>query len=142
MKVNWDHIKEVWEEGIEDLNKVAARYHLSLPEISIQAKTRGWADRDSAKPLIGEFAEPILNDLQVTLAHKSDMGNLRLVAATVMETLAYEVDRDALLKAAERLAKIYAIIIPMERKIFGIELGSDGSPDGITININKKGKKK
>jgi len=135
MEINWTRIKEVWEEGAANLAEVAKEYKLTITDISIHAMSEGWPDRGSAKPLIKNFDCEILNDAQVSLAHKTDLGRLRLLAACVLESLQYEQDQAVVLKATERLAKIYAQIIPLERKVFGMELGSDGAPDGIIINV-------
>lgn len=142
MTVDWDYIKEVWEKGIEDLSKVASQFGVSVPEVSLKARQEGWADRDAKRGIVdfsdthyeSDTSVEVLTDKQVTLAHKTDLGRLRLVAASVLDNLQFEADWGVALKSAERLAKIYSQLIPLERKVFGIDVGSDGAPDGITIN--------
>lgn len=142
MAIDWVKIKEVWDVGHENLNKIASANGITVPEITLKAQQEQWPPRGSNLTVPGnsgpqiniDFDSEILNDAQVTLAHKTDLGRLRLLAATVMESLAYTPEPSHILKTAERLAKIYAIIIPLERKVFGIDSDQDGAPDGIVIN--------
>ena len=136
--INWHHIKEVWDSGADALVSVASDYGITLPEISIHASKEGWGDRGAEKPLCPNLAADVLDDKQVQLAHKTDLGRLRLLAAAIMEQLQYEVNADRLLKSTERLAKIYVQIIPLERKVFGLDVHSEDIPDGIIINIGGK----
>lgn len=142
MAINWKEIRKVWDVGHDNLNNVATANGITVPEITLKAQQEGWPPRGSnlcvpgnAGPQINvNFDSEILNDAQVTLAHKTDLGRLRLLAAAVMENLAFTPDPGLILKTAERLAKIYAIIIPLERKVFGIDSDQDGAPDGIIIH--------
>jgi len=138
MQPNWDHIKEVWEQGVEDLTVVADQYQVSLPSITLKAQSEGWGDRGSATPLCPDLSVPILTEKEVLLAHKTDLGRLRLLACTVMETMQYEVDGAVILKSLEKLARIYTQVIPMERKTFGLDEGTSDMPDGITINVGDR----
>ena len=135
MEPNWEHIKEVWERGAEDLSAVADQYQVTVPSITLKAQSEGWADRGSVVPLCPDLNVPILTEKEVLLAHKTDLGRLRLLAATIMETLQYENDGAAVLKAIEKLARIYTQVIPLERKTFGLDEGTSDMPDGITINV-------
>lgn len=145
---NWTAIKGVWISGMGDLNKVAQEYNITLPDIFLRAAQDEWPPRDSAKNILADnlkkqvfdSTEPILTDQQVILAHKTDLGRLRLIAATILETLQQDEDikLDVLLKASEKLSRIYSQIIPLERKVYSIDVGTDGAPDGIIININGK----
>jgi len=135
IEVNWEHIKEIWEQGAEDLSTVAQKYQVSLTDITIKAQAEGWDDRGSNVPLCADLSGPVLDEKQVLLAHKTDLGRLRLLAATVMESLQYETEAAPMLKALEKLARIYTQIIPLERKTFGLDADSSTIPDGIIINV-------
>jgi hypothetical protein len=133
MSVDWDQIKWVWLIG-GDLMPLASRFGITIPEISLHAKFENWGERGADKPLIPDFDSPVLTDQMVMIAHKTDLGRLRLFAACVMEGMKGEKDVKIILTNTEKLAKIYQIIIPLERKVFGMDVGDDDAPDRVTIS--------
>jgi hypothetical protein len=132
MDVDWGQIKWVWGNG-GNLIPIASKFGITVPEITLEATRKGWGERGGDKQIV-DFNAPILTDTQVILAHKTDLGRLRILAACVMEALQEETNKGIILKDTERLAKIYAIIIPLERKVFGLDAGDDDAPTNITIN--------
>lgn len=132
MKKVWEQIRALWETG-GDLNAAMVAHDISMPDIALRAKSEGWDERGSKKPRIASFDSPVLTDQQVTLAHKTDLGRLRLLAACVMEGMVDETDNKVILNNTEKLAKIYAIIIPLERKVFGMDLGDDDAPSRVVL---------
>lgn len=135
--VNWEHVRVVWDNGVESLQRVAESYNITVAEISLKAAVEKWPDRGINRPLVPTFDSPVLDDRQVILAHKTDLGRLRLFAACVIESMQGSNDAGLILKNTERLAKIYAQLIPLERITFGIDNNLGDSPD--TIIITRKG---
>lgn len=144
--INWARIQEVWEEGAISLQKVAVEYGVAVPEIALKAAQEGWAERGTTMPIVPalgiDMSDPmsILDDKQVQLAHKTDLGRIRLLATVVMEQLQHETEYPQVLKATEKLAKIYAQVIPLERKVFGLDADTDDTPDGVHIHVGGKRK--
>ena len=140
--VNWDKIKEVWEQGAISLQEVAAKYGIPVPEIALKATQEGWAERGTSAPIVPnlhiEHDTSVLDAKQVQLAHKTDLGRIRLLAAVVMEQLQLETEWPEVLKATEKLAKIYNQVIPLERKVFGLDTDTEDTPDGVHIHIGSK----
>ena len=139
--VNWGKIKEVWEQGAVSLQKVAEEFGVRVPEIALKATQEGWAERGTTMPIVPnlniQHDTAVLTDKEVQLAHKTDLGRVRLLAAVVMEQLQYETEWPQVLKATEKLAKIYAQVIPLERKVFGLDTDTDDTPDGVHIHVGK-----
>lgn len=142
--INWSKIKEVWEQGAISLQKVAEEFGIPVPEIALKATQEGWAERGTTMPIVPNMgidttnSTAVLDDKQVQLAHKTDLGRIRLLAAVVMEQLQDETEWPQVLKATEKLAKIYAQVIPLERKVFGLDSDTDDTPDGVHIHIGNK----
>lgn len=139
-EINWNDIKKAWISGEEILQEKAVLYGISIAEICLKAQQDKWGERGSYKEHNFESLyseQEILTDIQVTLAHKTDLGRLRLIAAVILEGLRYIDNVDRQVKILERLSKIYSQVIPLERAVFGIDVSDGELPDGITINVGK-----
>jgi hypothetical protein len=133
----WEEIKNVWQTDADKLGLVASAYNVQMAAISIKATQDAWGVKNNKKGF-GFGDSSVLNAVQVQLAHKTDLGRLRLMAACVMEKLTGELNHIEVLKVAERLSKIYAVIIPLERKIFGLDGDIDDTPDSVVISVKGK----
>ena len=138
MDIDWKQIKDVWETDADKLGQLATKFGVSMVAISLKARQSEWGEKNCRKRIVPSFDVDILNDTQVNLAHKTDLGRLRLLAACVMEHLQFESNYMEILKATERLAKIYSQVIPLERKVFGMDGDVDDSPDSITLTLGKR----
>ncbi len=133
----WEEIRNVWEYDADKLEVVANAYNVPMVSISLKSTQEAWGIKNSKRGF-GFNDSVVLNAVQVQLAHKTDLGKLRLMAACVIEKIAGEINHIEILKAAERLAKIYAVIIPLERKVFGLDGEVDDTPDSIILSMRSK----
>jgi len=136
-KIDWDNIKLEFLSG-SDLKKVSNRYGISLAEILLKSKQDKWGDRGITSSVNSCFDDvysddETLTDVQVTKAHKADLGKMRLVGSVIVENIRYVDDIGVQLKMLEKASKIFARIIPLERITYGIDVDDDGLPDKIII---------
>lgn len=139
--IDWEEVRSVWESGIGTLEDVCTKYHIPMAEVMLRAKQENWRDRNAGlfagTPLNIVFEKDLLTGDQVTLAHKTDLGNLRLIANVILKQLQFASDHKEVLSILDKLANIYTKVIPVERKVFGLESeGDDGSPDNIHFHMH------
>ena len=135
---DWNKIKEIWTTGVGSLDDAVREEGVTIPDVFIRARRENWGDRRDAVWAGVEEAMDILSDKDVILAHKTDLGNLRLQASIWLIAIRFEDNVKVKMDCLEKLAKIYNTVIPLERKVFGIEADLEGFLDGVTISKRSK----